>query len=205
MEAVQENSDEERKEALTLLKEKMETLQIPEVRDIEKILDNDFVQAWLLHDKMRELPPDIEPKVVSRRKETRLYGHLTFLLEQLGKTESERGINERNQKITSEANRANLLSEKDRSAYDIVFRQLEKLQPAVCLSGHTHAWSLDFGKQHYVAKQFCTERMARKTEDAVDRSLKRDSFLNYGICEISKERSDRQVKVTYKEVEFPCQ
>lgn len=184
----------ESKKALGKLKEDMETLKPTEPGEE---IDNSFVQAWLVHNKMKTLPDDVEKKVVERRKKTLLYGQLSFLVELMQKDEAEWGINERYQKIIAEVNRAKLLSEKDKAAYDKVFdRLVERIKPAVCLSGHTHAWELLPDKQCYVAKRFAWEEMRLKPGE--DRGLEQISSLNYGVCEIAKGGGDGGPAVSYK-------
>ncbi len=197
--AIQKGKDKRRHAALESLETKMEGLKMS-----DGILNNDFIQAWLLKNQIDELSVNIKEKVINRRKETRLYRQLTFLLEQFKKTASERNINERYQKIVAEVRRAALLSKKDRAAYKKVFDQLDKaLKPVVCLSGHTHVWSLDQKTRHFVAKQFYSETMTRP--DGKSRKLKRNHFLNYGICKIFKQASNPQISVRYKAVEMSCE
>lgn len=195
--AIQKGNDKERKKALEALQKKMEALKAP-----DGILNNDFIQAWLVRNQIDELPADIKDKVVSRRKKTRLFRQLTFLLEQLEKAEIDRNINERYQKILAEVTRARLLADHDQAAYRSAFSHLEtKLKPFVCLSGHTHAWSLRPDKQHFVAKRFFSETMIRP--DRTSRKLTKICHLNYGICNIFERKSDQQIMVRYKNVEVP--
>lgn len=197
--ALQKNSDDEKKEDLKALKEKMERLDEPPSGDI---LDNDFVQALLVHDKMEELLSDIKKRVIDRRKKTRLYRQLSFLYEQLGKTETERSINERYQKIIAEVNRAQLLADHDQAAYNSAFRLLEdkdKLNLAACLSGHIHVWDSNPGKPHYAAKRFFWKTMVKK--DGSERELETACFINYGICRIDTKNSS---PVQYDKFELSC-
>ena len=195
--AIQKPTDGKKRGAIRKLVKSMKRLDPPPSRDI---LDSSFVQAWLLHDNIKELPPDIKKRVVARRMDTRLYRQLTFLFEQLKKTEAERNINERYQKILAEIRRAMLLTEKDSAAYDSVFELLEReLKPCVCLSGHTHDWNLNRKDHHYTAKRFYSEEMRRVGGSS---KLQREGSLNYGICEIRKGAPD---PILYESVESPCQ
>lgn len=198
--AIQKNKDDEKKEDLKALKEQMEQLDEPTSGEI---LDNDFVQALLVHDKMKELPSDIKMRVVNRRKKTRLYRQLTFLQEQLEKADIERNINERYQKIIAEVSRAQLLADYDQAAYSSAFQLLkdkDKLNLVACLSGHIHVWDLNSKESHYAAKRFFWKTMVKR--DGSERELKTSCFINYGICEIDTKKSN---PIQYKTVESPCQ
>lgn len=193
--AVQEKDEEKRKTELENLKKRMENLEAKPGKEIE----NDFVQAWLVHNKMKEFPADVKEKVVERRKKTRFYNDLAFLVEQMGKDTWERDINERYQKIIAEVERAARLSKKDKEAYEGVYNRLAgRIKPAVCLSGHTHGWGRkeEEEKQLYVAKRFAWEEMRLKPGE--DRGLEQISSLNYGVCEIAKGGGDGGPAVSYK-------
>lgn len=198
-EALQEKSPEVQKKKLEALRDSMDKLEPPGSGDI---VDNDFVQAWLHRNEPNVLPPDVEEKVIKRRKKTRFYNQLIFLIDQLGKNESERSINERYQKIIAEVNRADLLSRKDKKFYDDVFQKLhESLDPAVCLSGHTHVWE-EYERNRRVAKRFSWVTTVR--ESSGSEKLKQMRFLNYGICEIPASRpcSNGEIKYHKKEEEI---
>lgn len=196
--ALRKKLPEDQKRALNELKQRMDELITPSSGDD---LDNDFVQAWLLKNEPKELPPDIKDKVIKRRKKTRLYNQLTFLIDQMEKSESERGINERYQKIIAEVNRAELLSQKDQDFYIQVFDLLKSLQPAVCLSGHTHVWDKggDAGKHYYVAKRFSWVKTVREPSGSGE--LKQVRSLNYGICEFPTSRPCPKAEITYHKKE----
>lgn len=177
------SSDEDRKKALEALLNSLNQLELkPDI----PLLDNEFIQVWLLDNDEKYLPvntDDIKEKIVRRRKQTRLYHDLEFLVEQLGKNPSERDINERFQKIVSDIQRTRLLSEKDQSAYKEIFNSLQKqVHLTACLSGHTHEWDIPNDSNHYVARRFQWEKIVKKSEDG---SLERNVSLHYGICELS--------------------
>lgn len=202
-EALGKDSPEEQKKALDALKQSMDQLTIPSGGDE---IDNDFIQAWLLKNEPKEMPSDVKDKVITRRKKTRLYNQLTFLLSQLEKSEAERSINERYQKIIAEVNRAKLLSQKDRNYYRQVFQLLlNSLKPAVCLSGHTHVWEKNKNKEdanhHYVVKRFGWVKTVRTSSES--RGLQQVRFLNYGVCEIATARLCPNVKISYQRKEEP--
>lgn len=194
--AVLEKDEEERKTKLENLKKSMENLEAEAETEAGKEINNDFVQVWLVENKMKEFPADVKEKVVERRKKTRFYNDLAFLVEQMGKDKWGRDINERYQKIIAEVERARLLSENDKAAYNEVFKGLVKdIKPAACLSGHTHAWELLPDKQCYVAKRFAWEEMRLKPDE--DHGLEQISLLNYGVCEISRSGEDGEPVVKY--------
>lgn len=197
VEAVQKDTDEDRKSALKLLDDNMKRLK-PRPGG-EDIVADDFVQAWLQRNKPKELPPDIENRVIKRRMNTRLYRQITFLKELLNKDPMERSVNERYQKIIAEIGRARLLSKNDQEAYKVVFGLLDKLEPAACLSGHTHVWQLDEDKRYFVAKRFDWVRTDRK--DANGNELKQSHSLNYGVCKVSRKSPHSNVNVVYNKVE----
>lgn len=190
------------KEALRNLKDDMNQLTVSGGDELE----NDFIQAWLMKNEPGELPSGIKDKVIKRRKNTRLYGQLQFLIEQLEKAEFERDINERYQKIIAEVNRARLLSKKDQQFYNNVFESLNKdLMPAVCLSGHTHLWGEDQGKEdvdhRYVAKRFSWVKTVLKTPGG--RELTQERYLNYGVCEIPTKKPFCESDILYHRREEP--
>lgn len=192
-------TDAEQMDALRKLDEKMSRLELTS----SDPLDNDFIQTWLLKGRVSTLPPQIEDQVVARRKETRLYRHLRFLLEQMERGGSKENINERYQKILAEVRRAALLSENDQKAYDKLFSYLDdSLKPVACLSGHIHDWSLNAANHHYVASRFYSERMVQESTGSLQ--LIRRCFLNYGICKITKQTSGQKIDITYEKVEAPC-
>lgn len=194
--AILKDKDKDRQKALHDLKEQMDDLKHA---PLDNIINNDFVQAWLVDNHMREFPEGVWEKVVDRRKKTRLYKHLSLLLEQLEKDELERSINERYQKIIAEIQRASMLSQYDQKAYNEVFEFLNCLEPAVCLSGHTHEWELDASHHHYTANRFCREK--KKVETVGSSKLKETRFLNYGICSITPGTPSTKAKIVYETVE----
>lgn len=197
VDAVTIEDGKKRKAALGDLKARMEVL---EPTPAGKGISNDFVQAWLVHNNMKELPVDVKEKVVERRKKTRLYRQLAFLTELMKKDEAEWDINDRYQKITTEVKRAKILSDKDETAYKAVFNGLAgRIKPTVCLSGHTHVWDREEEKRYYVAKRFVWERMKRKP--GADRRLRQISSLNYGVCEIFPPDGEGKIPVKYREKE----
>ena len=178
--AIQKENDSSRQDALKQLKISLENL---EHADENSIIDNAFIQAWLLENAEQYLPANIEEKVIRRRKKTRLYHELIFLLEQLDLDMSERSINERYQKIIAEVNRTRLLSQNDQQAYKTVFDQLDKaLHLTASLSGHTHEWEINSDINHYVAKRFQWERIIQKPGS---NELERKISLHYGVCTLS--------------------
>lgn len=195
-----EKSPEEQKNELIDLEKRMNDRETLCNGDI---VENSFVQAWLLKNEPKELPLDVTGKVIERRKKTRLYDHLEFLIDQLKKSELERSINERYQKIIAEVRRAELLSEKDQDYYREIFRELEDcLKPIICLSGHTHDWESDEeerAENHYVAKRFSWVKTVRKSLES--RELEQVRYLNYGVCEIPAERPCSKDKIKYHEKE----
>lgn len=196
-----DGSPEDQKGALKKLKDRLESLAKPSSGDE---LDNDFVQIWLLKNGLKELPSDIsdiERKVIERRKATRLYSQLTFLLDQLEKSKSERSINERYQKIIAEVTRAKLLSEADQSFYKRVFDLLYSLGPTVCLSGHTHVWGENTENHRFTVKRFQCEYMKRVTPKG--NKLQQVYTINYGVCEIQPKGQHSTNQIIYKKVEEP--
>lgn len=195
-----EKSPEEQKNELKALKDSMDQLETPHSGDI---IDNDFVQAWLLKNEPKELPSDVQEKVIERRKKTRLYNQLVFLMDQLEKSEPERSINERYQKIIAEVRRADLLSEKDQDFYREIFEELEnRLKPVIWLSGHTHVWEHDEeerDKHHYVVKRFSWVTTVKKSSRS--RELEQVRYLNYGVCEIPAERPCSKDNIRYHQRE----
>lgn len=187
-EAAQTSSDEDRKKALEALKLSLEALN---EKGEKKDLDNEFVQVWLLENEETQLPANIEDKVVRRRKKTRLYRELTFLLEQLNRDKAERSINERYQRIIAELNRTKLLSENDQQAYAEVFHRLDSLHLAVCLSGHTHEWDIRPEERRYVAKRFQWEQVVQKVERG---ELERKTSLHYGVCKLRRDSAGPKVE-----------
>lgn len=193
--ALLEKSPEKQRDALKALMNNMNRLEIPNSGDE---IENDFVQAWLLKNEPKELPPDIHEKVISRRKKTRLYHQLVFLLKQLEKCEPERSINERYQKIIAEVKHADLLSKKDQEFYRKVFRRLQDcLEPVICLSGHTHVWEdvEEGNKHHYVAKRFSWVTTVKKSRNSNE--LEQVRYLNYGVCEIPTVRPCPKDEIKY--------
>lgn len=179
-EGIKKDLDSDRQLALSQLKDSLEKL---EYTSGKSLLDNDFIQVWLLENEEKTLPDAIRNKVIRRRKKTRLYHELTFLLEQLSREETERSINERYQKIIAEIRRTELLSQNDQQAYRMVFEQLNQgLALTACLSGHTHEWNMDRVRNHYVAKRFQWERIEQKPgSDKLERKIS----LHYGVCKLT--------------------
>ena len=105
-------------------------------------------------------------------------------------------INERYQRIIADINRTDAMSRHDQDAYRKVFDQLNaELKLTVCLSGHTHEWSIDNKNLHYVASRFYEEKM----EDIPGSDqLRKISSLHYGVCELSRGKNNQEI-VNYQE------